>query len=308
MTPQERPNILVIFNPTAGARRRRRLRRFLAACAEGGAKVELHQTTGPGDARQVASHAAAQSYDTIVAAGGDGTINETINGLMQSSGGRPPALGILALGTANVLAAELALPRNPERAAAIVLSGARRRVQLGVANGRHFALMAGVGFDAAVVATVDPVWKKRLRQGAYVLSCLQLLLRYRFPHYQVTVDGETFTARSLIACKARHYGGPFVLAPSANMEDPSLQLCIFERAGPVTAARFGIALLRGKLHSARGVRLLQAAEVRVEGPDGDPVQGDGELVAELPLLLSIAQSGLDVLVPGQQAPALRQAA
>ncbi|GAB5470492.1 MAG: diacylglycerol kinase family lipid kinase [Rhodospirillales bacterium] len=287
----------MIFNPTAGGRRRRRVKRFIAACTAGGATVDLHQTIGPGDAKAVAERAAQAAYDCIVAAGGDGTINEAVNGIMQSDATSPPPLGVLPLGTANVLALELALPSNPERAANVVLSGARRRVALGVANGRHFALMAGVGFDAAVVATVDPGWKRRLRQGAYVLSCLQQLLRFRFPHYRVTVGAETFTARSLIACKARHYGGPFVLAPAADLTDPSLQLFIFERAGPLTAFRFGIALLRGRLHRAKGVRLLQAVEVKVEGPDGDPVQGDGELVACLPLFLSVAKARLDVLVP-----------
>ncbi len=301
MTEHNTRRVLVIFNPVAGMRRRRRVRRFIAACAAGGAKVDLHETTGPDDARNVASRAAHDRYDALVAAGGDGTINEAINGIMQSEAERPPPLGILPLGTANVLAHELALPRRPERAAEVVLAGGRRHLMLGLANGRHFVLMAGVGFDAAVVAAVDSGLKRAFKQGAYVLSSLQLLFLFRFPAYRVTANGEVFEARSLIACNARHYGGPFVLAPKADLASPTFQLCLFERGGTLTAMRYGIAFLRGRLHRTRGVHFLETAEARIEGPDGEPVQGDGELVAQLPLTLAVDRKGLDVLVPEQAA-------
>ncbi len=293
--------VLVIFNPVAGVRRRRRVRRFIAACAAGGAKVDLHETSGPDDARKLAGRAAHELYDAMVVAGGDGTINEAINGIMQSEADAPPPLGILPLGTANVLAHELALPSRPERAAQVVLAGCRRRMMLGLANGHHFALMAGVGFDAAVVAAVAPRLKRLFRQGAFVLSSLQLLFLFSFPRYRVTVKGETFEARSLIACNARHYGGPFVLAPTADLSHPTFHLCLFERGGTMTAMRYGIAFLRGRLHRTRGVQFLETAEATIEGPEGEPVQGDGELVAELPLSLAVAKRGLEVLVPMPEA-------
>lgn len=289
--------ILVIFNPTAGRRRQQKVRRFIAACAAGGAKVDLHQTIGPGDALSVAARANALQYDALVAAGGDGTVNEVVNGMLQ--GGRPPLLplGVLPLGTANVLGHELKLPRNPERAAAVILAGKRRPLAIGRANDRYFALMAGVGFDAAVVAAVNPAVKRRLYQGAYVLSSLQMLRRFSFPLYRVTIGGETFEARSVIACKARHYGGPFVVAPLADVATPSFQLLIFERGGIANTCRFGFALLTGRLHRAAGLRLLESSDVLIEGPEREAVQGDGELVGELPLSLSIAAQRLEVLVP-----------
>lgn len=289
--------ILVVFNPVAGRRRRQKVQRFISACAAGGAKVELHQTTGPGDAVSVASRAGKQGYDSLVAAGGDGTVNEVINGMLLAGGTPGLPLGVLPLGTANVLAHELALPRQPEKAAAVVLEGRRRRVAVGLANGRHFAQMAGVGFDAAVVAAVDPAWKRRLHQGAYVLTSLQMLRRFSFPLYQVTVAGETFQARSAIACKGRHYGGPFVVAPKADLTAASFQILIFERGGIFNTCRFGIALLLGRLHRARGVRLIEAEDALIECPEGGAVQGDGELLTQLPLTLSIAEPRLEVLVP-----------
>ncbi len=291
------PRLLVIFNPVAGRRRRQKVNRFIATCAAGGVKVELHQTIGPDDARSVAARASRQHYDAVVAAGGDGTVNETLNGLLETQDEAPLPLGVLPLGTANVLAHELALPRRPEEAARTVLSGALQHVAIGLANGRHFVLMAGVGFDAAVVAGVNSTLKRRIHQGAYVVSSLQMLRRFSFPHYRVTVGEETFIARSLIACKARHYGGPFVLAPKADLGTPSFQILLFERGGILNTCRYGIALLLGRLHKAKGVRLLEAAAARIEGPEGEAVQADGELVTELPLTLGISATGLNVLVP-----------
>ncbi|HKY94843.1 MAG TPA: diacylglycerol kinase family protein, partial [Kiloniellales bacterium] len=161
--------LLVVFNPTAGARRRRRLDRFLRAVAAAGAEVTLCETTAAGDAHAFALAAREDDYDALVVAGGDGTINEAINGLLQRLPGAPALpLGVLPLGTANVLACELGLPLTPERAAAVILAGQRRLVSLGEANGRAFALMVGVGFDAAVVAGISPRLKRLLRQGAYV--------------------------------------------------------------------------------------------------------------------------------------------
>ncbi len=245
----------------------------------------------------MASRADKQGYDTLVAAGGDGTVNEVINGMLQAGVTPRLRLGVLPLGTANVLAHELALPRRPERAAAVVLEGQRQSVAVGLANGRYFAQMAGVGFDAAVVAAVKPAWKRRLHQGAYVLTSLQMLHRFSFPLYRVTVDGETYQARSAIACKGRHYGGPFVVAPKAELVAPSFQILIFERGGVLNTCRFGFALLAGRLHRARGVRLLEAQDVLIECSEGGAVQGDGELLTELPLSLSIAEPRLEILVP-----------
>ncbi len=286
---------LVIFNPTAGSRRRRRLDRFLAALTAGGAAPLLRQTTAVGDARRLAFTAKAEGADALVVAGGDGTINEAINGLLDAGTGLP--LGLLPLGTANVLAGELCLPRDPVRAAAVVLGGRRRCVALGEANGRAFAMMAGVGFDAAVVANLNLALKRRLRQGAYALETLSQAFRFDFPRYSVaTAEGGSFQARSVIACKAARYGGPFTLARDASHDRPTLTLALFEQGGPLAVLRFGLALLSGRMHRCRGVRLVETAAAEISGPADSPVQGDGDVIARLPLSLTVRPEALEVLV------------
>lgn len=291
--PPRRP--LVIFNPTAGSRRRRRLEVFLAALRAGGAAPILRETTGVGHARRLAFGAEQEGADALVVAGGDGTINEAINGLLDA--GRPVPLGLLPLGTANVLAGELSLPRDPAKAAAVVLAGRRRRVALGEANGRAFALMAGVGFDAAVVANLNLALKRRLRQGAYALETLRQALSFDFPHYSVaTAEGDSFRARSVIACKAARYGGPFKLARGASHDRPTLTLALFEKGGPLAVLRFGLALVTGRMHRCRGVRLVETTAAEISGPANQPVQGDGDLIARLPLHLAVRPEAIEVLV------------
>jgi len=297
--------LLVVFNPTAGARRRRRLDRFLRAVAAGGAEVTLRQTTAAGDAEAFARTASQGDYDALVVAGGDGTINEAINGLLRRA---PEAsalpLGLVPLGTANVLARELGLPLRPERAAATILAGKRRRVAVGEANGRAFALMAGVGFDAAVVAGISPRLKRSLRQGAYVLETLRQAFRFPFPRYRVEVGGEVLEARSLIACKARCYGGSHVLAPDQRLEEPRLTLVLFRSGGPLAVARFGLALLLGRVARCRDVLLVPAADALVSRAAGsvgaqqaEPVQGDGDIIARLPLRLGVRADAIELLAP-----------
>lgn len=289
---------LVVFNPTAGARRRRRLAAFLAALRAAGAEASLRETTAAGDAHAFALEAREEDFDVLVVAGGDGTINEALNGLMaRLPGRRRLPLALVPLGTANVLARELGLPRDPAAAAAVALAGWTRRVALGRANGRHFALMAGIGFDAAVVANLDLTWKRRLRQGAYALETIRQAFRFSFPRYRVQVDGAAYEARSVIACKARHYGGPFVLAPQATLERAGLTLALFERGGPLAVLGFSVALLTGRMAKSRGVRLVEAQSAVIEGPQGEAVQGDGDVVARLPLRLEVVPEALDLVAP-----------
>ena len=302
--------LLVVFNPTAGARRRRKLDRFLVAARRGGAEITLCETTAAGDAHAFALAAREDDYDALVVAGGDGTINEAINGLLQRLPGAPALpLGIVPLGTANVLARELGLPLTPEKAASVILAGKRRLVSVGEANGRAFALMAGVGFDAAVVAGISPRLKRALRQGAYVLETLRQAFAFSFPRYRVEVAGQVLEARSIIACKARCYGGSHVLAPDQRLEQPHFTLVLFRSGGPLAVLRFGLALITGRIARCRDVTLVPAADALISRATGtvsaqlaEPVQGDGDIIARLPLRLGVRPAALQLLAPTTGAP------
>lgn len=285
--------LLVIYNPTAGPRRRQR---FVAVCERLGAlgcALEVRETTCAGDARHIAAAIAPGGHDRVVVAGGDGTINEAVNGLRADA----PPLAILPLGTANVLAAEIGLSSDPDAIARAIAFGRARPVSLGRANGRRFVLMAGVGFDAHIVHGLHPGLKRRLGKGAYALGFAREWLRYPFPEFRVTVDGMPLRAASVIVANARHYGGPYVAAPQASLEAPSFEVCLFARGGRWPALAAGLALLRDRLPEAPGYRVVRGSRVEVAGPAGDPVQADGEIVAALNLQIVIEPAALDLIFP-----------
>ena len=286
-----RRRALVIFNPVAGMRRRVKLNRILALLEGKGCAVTLRETAAKGHAEAMAREADPMAFDVVVAAGGDGTINEIINGLADS----PLPLALIPLGTANVLAAELGLALSPGAVAETVARGAPAHVYLGNANGRLFALMIGVGIDARVVEALDPRLKRLAGKLAYVWSALGTIARYRPARYQVEIDGEHYAAAAAVIAKGRFYGGRFVLAPRANLGHPSLQIVLLERAGRWNLVRYGVALVRGRLDRLPDVRVIEANRATVFGPEGEAVQADGDLASTLPLIVTVSDRPLAII-------------
>lgn len=288
---------VVIFNPTAGARRERRLAAVLARLEAAGMSCRVAGTAARGDAERLAREAGDDDTPPglVIAAGGDGTINEVVNGLMASAS--PPPLAILPLGTANVLAAEIGLPVSSDAVAAAILGGRRLDISVARVNGRCFLLMAGVGFDAHVVAGVDSAVKRRLGKGAYVLESARQMWRFGFPRYRVTIDGASHEAASVVVARSRFYGGRHLAAPEARLDSDSFQVCLFERGGRGAVLRYGLALVTGRLPGCAGYCIRTGRRVTIEGPVGDPVQADGDVVAHLPAEIDLAPRRLSLIVP-----------
>lgn len=292
------PRLCIIYNPTAGWRRQRRFRRTLAALRAHGGEVQVLETAHAGHAEEMARD--LPDCDRVVVAGGDGTLNEVLNGLA----GRPVPLGLIPLGTANVTAHELGLSPEPEKVARTLLDGPATPVHLGNANGRRFAQMAGIGFDAQVVAAVSPRLKRWLGKGAYVLAFMSLMPRFRTRNYKLRIDGAEDGAASVIVQKGRYYGGRFVLAPEARPWRPLFQVVLFRRAGLPAIAGYGLALVLGRLHRHRDVDIVPAQTVEVTGAAGEPVQLDGDDAGRLPVVIDLMEdAALFVVPPGSQLPA-----
>jgi YegS/Rv2252/BmrU family lipid kinase len=291
--PLPRRRILVIYNPVAGPGRRRRLNNVLQGLRDAGCAITLRETGKPGDAEAFARAADANEHDVVLAAGGDGTINEVVNGL----GPLAPPLALCPLGTANVLAAEIALATDTTAVLRTILYGQELRVRPGRANGRRFLMMAGVGFDAEVVAGIVPRVKRLLGKGAYVLETFRQLLRYRFPRFRLTIDGVPYEGASAIVARGHFYAGRFVCAPDARLAEPRFQVCLFRKGGPFAVLYYGTAMLLGLVPRLPDVALLAGQSIEVQGPDGLPVQGDGDTVARLPLSVSLDDQPLKLLVP-----------
>jgi YegS/Rv2252/BmrU family lipid kinase len=302
--------VLVVFNPKAGRRRLGKLRRTIAAMRLTGAEVELLATEARGDAERLAREASGgvngfAALDLLAIAGGDGTINEAVNGLMSARGvgaGSSLPLCIVPLGTANVLAREIGQRFSPEVAARTALRGERRQVYLGQANGRCFTIMAGAGFDAHVVANVSTVLKQRIGKLAYVWEALRQLFLFPYGRYRVTVDGNAYDAASVVVAKGRLYAGPYVAAPEARLDSPEFQVCLFQRGGRWNAIRYALALTLGLLPRLKDYLIVSGREVRIEGPVGDPVQGDGDIIAHLPVEIRLAPVSLSLMAPAAILP------
>jgi diacylglycerol kinase (ATP) len=290
--------VLIVFNPVAGAGRRRRLARALLALRARGIRADLAETRGPGDAEALAREAAARGVAVVVAAGGDGTIAEVAAGLAGSGA----ALGVLPLGSANVLAWELGLPPSPEGAAAVVAAGRAAVLRPGLARladgrARLFVQMLGAGFDAAVVANLDPALKRRIGRAAYLWQSLRELPRYRFPAIAVDLDGVPGTAASVIVTKGRLYAGRYRIAPAARPGEPGFQVVLFRRPGAMQAALAGAALPLGLIPRLPGVEIVAARRISLSAAGYVPVQADGDAAGLLPLTVTDAPGLLRILVP-----------
>ena len=289
--------VLIVANPVAGRRRPDLLAAVVEAIERRGVEVHQRFTTGPDDAEAFGRAVSANDYAVVVAAGGDGTINGLVNGLMQATHPVPP-LALVPLGTANVLAAEIGLSGAAEDIAATIARGVRRAVYPGRANGRYFLLMAGTGFDAWVVNHTRSWLKRLIGKGAYVAEALWQAARYGYPAFAVEVDGHPFTAHTVIACKSRRYGGPHIMAPAADLTARSLEVCLLTARGPLAQARYGLALAFGRLSTRPDVTIVRGTTVRVSCPTATPVQCDGDVTCTVPLDITVSDKPLWMLVPG----------
>jgi YegS/Rv2252/BmrU family lipid kinase len=292
--------IAIIFNPVAGSRRRRRhLAAAIRVLRRLGCRIALHRTTAHGDAALLAAAIAREGgTDTLMIAGGDGTIADAAHGLATCGAANPPALAILPLGTANVLAREIGLPRDPETQAAIVAAGHTMTMPLAQANGRHFLLMAGAGFDAHVVAEINVAFKRRVGKIAYVVEMLRQLGRFPFGTYRVAIDGDPHFVASVVVSRGRLYGGSFILAPDARLDEATLHVCCFEHGGRFWAVLYAMALGIGLLPRMPGFAIRRAQRVRIEGVPGEPLQADGDIVGALPVEIAMTARSLRLVVPG----------
>lgn len=285
--------VQLIANPIAGRNAESVIAQAERCFASHGVEVDLCLTRGGGDAERFAAQGADRGFDRLVVAGGDGTVNEAVNGMTVDS----PPLAVLPVGTTNVLALEAALPWRIDLACAVALHGTPTAIHLGVAGERRFVLMAGIGFDAAVVRDVDLNLKRRFGKGAYLASAWLGWLRLQEMPVQIIAEGgEVHHGYGAIISNARSYGGKFTLTPGASLSADCLDACIILRPGRLALLMAGVALLSGSpLAHPWGVQ-VKSRSFEVYG-DGVPVQIDGDSAGELPRTFAMNPFSVRLMLP-----------
>jgi YegS/Rv2252/BmrU family lipid kinase len=292
----------VIFNPTARGEKAKRFRRNLDLIA---GECALKQTVSAGGARGLAAEAVSEGFDTVVAAGGDGTLNEVLNGIGDAPDGFARVrLGVLPLGTVNVFARELGLPMNLKESWAVLRAGKESLIDLarvecvvkGTPQQRYFAQLAGAGLDARAIDLVDWQLKKKIGPLAYVWAGL-VALREMPSQITATNGANSATGELVLVGNGRFYGGSFRIFPQASLSDGLLEVCVVPKVNWLNLANCGMMLLlRGEL-AGSSVRSFQARSFTLTSPTVTPLEVDGESIGHLPATFSIEPKKLRVLVP-----------
>jgi diacylglycerol kinase (ATP) len=282
---------VVILNPAAHSERAVRLRPQVEAIARGC----LVTTTGqPGEAETLARHAASEGFEKIVAAGGDGTINEVVNGLADSSA----TLGLLPIGTVNVFATELGLPVHDLQMCWDIIRGDHTRiVDLPNANGKHFVQLAGVGLDAQVVKETSLAFKRSFGPLSYLISAAQIAARTPPQLFIETEDAPTRESSFVLIGNGRHYGGPFPFFKHAVLDDGLLDVVAFKRLGYLEIIKYLQDVFFSSDIRLPEVEYFQTPRLRITSDQDVPVELDGELVGRCPVEFETHEKRLRVLAP-----------
>jgi diacylglycerol kinase family enzyme len=311
---------VLIYNPVAGRRpaaRGKEVRDAAAVLERTGLQIELAPTPGPAMAHELARAAVASGVDVVLACGGDGTINEVVNGLATSQ----VPLGILPGGTANILARELHLPLNPVAAARDLTAWIPRRIALGRARWedagpshqggefvpqthcRYYISVAGIGYDAHVVYKLSPWLKSNFGVVGYIVEALRQWAICSFPGFRCHIAGRERLCTFAVIQRTRLYAGWLHLAPTANLFQPHFVLCSFPSRNRIRYLLYAGAVLARQHVRLRDVSLDQCDEVVCAPEDPSTIirfELDGELAGNLPATFEIVPGALTVLAPASR--------
>jgi YegS/Rv2252/BmrU family lipid kinase len=313
--------VALIYNPASGqisARRKAAVEKALAVLREAGVTAEAMETRQAGEATLHAREAMNAGCDTVLACGGDGTVHE----IVQSLVGTDVALGVIPLGTANALAANLGLVGAPAKTARKLLGATPERISVGRIHyqdqagnpaSRYFVVAAGIGADALVMSRMDAGLKRRLGYVLYVIECFRTWATSSFPLFEAALPanghgaGRVVDVSQLLAVRVRSFGGVLgKLAPGASVSNGSLSLLAFKTQSRLHYLAFMMAALAGR-HSFNGtVELLETPSIDCRAHNGVResllVEADGEVLGSLPVRLEVAPHSLTLLVPAGAQP------
>ena len=289
----------VIFNPAARGNKARHFRRYLD---EMGGQAAFKATAAPGEARRLAAEAVGDGFDLIAAAGGDGTVNEVLNGIGDANGFSRTRFGVLPLGTVNVFARELKIPLHLEYAWEVL----RRRREIvvdlpqvefsqnGTVKKQFFIQLAGAGLDARAIELVSWSQKKTMGPLAYVIAGLKAM-REKKPMVRASDGQSAFEGELVLIGSGKFYGGPYSIFPAANLNDGLLHVCVVPRADWRTLLSYLPNFLFQQKLPEKAVKRFRAASLELSSETATAFQLDGEGIGHLPAKFSITPEKLRVI-------------
>lgn len=295
----ERRQALLVINPVSGTRSKKGLEEQVAArLAENGIELQTLYTAASGDAAEFASNAAAEGFEMVISAGGDGTVNEIAGALSHTD----TALGILPLGSGNGFARSLGIPQDVDEALSVIAEGKMLRCDRGIVNRLPFYCTFGVGFDAAVSQKFSTM--KRRGRITYVRSVFREFLQYRSQPYALSIGGAVITENAFLiaVCNAPQYGNNAYIAPHAKLSDGLLDITVVHSGSLLSTALIGVDLLTGYIDRNTQIDTFRVSAATITRLNSGPVHIDGEpLTLGTNLEIVCDPVALNVYAPEQEA-------
>jgi diacylglycerol kinase (ATP) len=303
----KRKHARIIVNPAAGAGKSARRWLEVRDCLKSrGFPFEHRFTEAPGHAAELAREAFADSCETVVAVGGDGTVHEVVNGLHDAGGLDDVSLGIIGTGTGGDYQRSLGLSRDYDEACSRLISPQSRRVDLGLVeygeNGRTgrrcFVNFAGIGFDAETTRATNGRFKALGAMPSYLLGLLTTFVIYRNRRVSLRLDGEAEERKvcTVIAGIGRYGGGGMMTTPDAELDDGLFDVLIVDDIGKLELLRALPTIYKGTHLSHPRVTVKRARRLEVTSGVTTSLQADGELLGEVPAVFSVLPGALRLVV------------
>jgi YegS/Rv2252/BmrU family lipid kinase len=289
--------ILIIKNPVSASGKKNNLvAQVIQELKQNQCDVLVYETLSAGDGISYLLDL-QEKFDVIVAAGGDGTVNEVINGMVNI---KTTPLAVIPVGTTNVLAKELALPKKAKTLAEIILKGLAKPVYLGRLNDRRFSMMVGVGYDAWIVNEVNLDIKKSFGKLAYVLSMIKQLFTFGKQTFLAEIDGRQTNVSSMIVTQGKYYAGSFVLSRKSSLSSPTMQAIVIDTESFFKFFLTVLSLPLGMMENLPFVQSIACKEIKIKSVESKPrydvLQMDGDKAGTMPAHLKIEEEPISILV------------
>ncbi len=290
----QKPKILLVLNEESHNFGRLRTKDGIKALWElkNFGRVHIEKTKYPGHATQIVKENIDKGFDIVISAGGDGTLNEVVNGLI----GHDIPLGILPLGITNVFALELGLPMNPLEAVKVIIQGRTKQVDLGEANGRLFTMMVGAGLDGYVIHNLSHEFKKKFGAPSHIITGIKNYPTYTPYPIRIEADGRNLgIGYEAIIANTSFYGGKFKISPTASVYDGYLDVVVFRNGGILRDTRYFFSVIINRHLYLDDVDIYRAKEIHLEG-NGVYYHLDSEKGGMLPLEVRVKQKAVRIFV------------